>query len=98
MKTFAEKHKVVTSFSKSPVPKTAKAAAKIASDASAKASDKAGHKEAGEAHLKAAELYERVGANGSASAHKAEAAKHAEAAGGEWDESKHPRGADGKFS
>lgn len=52
------------------------------------------HKAAGEAHLAAAAV-----ATGKARIeHLAKAAEHAEAAGGEWDESKHPRDENGKFS
>jgi len=54
-------------------------------------------KAAGEAHLKAAAAHAELGQEKSASEHRESAAKEAKTAGGEWDESKHPRGPDGKF-
>lgn len=71
------------------------------------------HKLAGEDHLKAAEAHEEASRvaqrdpspdaeevhnhEESAEIHRAKAAEHAEQAGGEWDESKHPRDENGKF-
>jgi hypothetical protein len=55
-------------------------------------------KVAGEAHLKAAKAHEALGHEGAARDHRERAAEHAKEAGGDWDESKHPRGPDGKFT
>jgi hypothetical protein len=60
------------------------------------------HKEAGERHLVAAAAHEAqtgtgIGTKGAANYHRSEAAEHARSAGGEWDESKHPRDKGGKF-
>jgi hypothetical protein len=54
-------------------------------------------KQAGEFHLNAAKLHDAVGNTKEAAAHRDTAAEHAKAAGGEWDEAKHPRDKDGKF-
>lgn len=59
---------------------------------------KAAHAEAGELHLQAATMHEQLGNHDVARAHKNEAEKHALLAGGEWDEGKHPRDENGKFS
>jgi len=66
------------------------------------------HKEAGEKHLAAARQHEAMGKGGTldsqqghergAQRHLDAAAGHAKAAGGDWDEEKHPRDESGKFS
>jgi hypothetical protein len=59
------------------------------------------HKAAGEAHLLAAKYADKEGGwrgKWNAERHRAAASVHAEEAGGAWDESKHPRDKDGKFS
>jgi hypothetical protein len=54
------------------------------------------HKQAGEAHLEAADAHGQVpGHEMIASQHVQKAAQHAQAAGGEWDETKHPAVAPG---
>jgi hypothetical protein len=63
------------------------------------------HAAAGEAHLAAAQTHEKHLAEGTgagskleAAEHKGLAAVHAEKAGSDWDDAKHPRDASGKFS
>lgn len=59
---------------------------------------KMAHKEAGEAHLHAAEAADLAGDKAAAEAHTERASAHAQSAGSAWDESKHPRGDNGKFA
>jgi hypothetical protein len=60
------------------------------------------HVKAGEAHLKAAAEFKKLGDGlaykQAASHHLKEAAMHAAAAGSAWDEEKHPRDENGKFA
>jgi hypothetical protein len=56
------------------------------------------HAIAGEAHLRAAEANKAAGNNSAAEKHIEKAEIHAQAAGGEWDEDKHPRDENGKFA
>jgi hypothetical protein len=55
------------------------------------------HKAAGEAHLKAAAAAKTAGLQLVAH-HETAATNHAEAAGGRWDDVKHPRDAQGRFT
>jgi 8-oxo-dGTP pyrophosphatase MutT (NUDIX family)/predicted ABC-type ATPase len=63
----------------------------------AESPSRAGHKALGEAHLEAAKAHDKAGDTARAGQHKEWAALSAAAAGPDWDEGKHPRGADGKF-